>query len=155
MASPDDFRFYHYSPSLAAAILFIILFTLSTVLHVYQCLATRTYFLIPLIIGGLFEIIGYTGRAIASTQTPDWTLGPYIMQSLLLLLAPLCFAATIYMKLGRIVKAVNGEGCCVIKLRWLTKLFVAGDVMSFFVQGGGAFFSPFFPFFHCSDGNHT
>lgn len=139
MADVDDFRIYHYDPSLAATILFIILSTPPTMLHIYQCLATRTYFLTPLIIGGLFEIVGYTGRAIASTQTPNWTLGPYIMQSLLLLLAPLCFAATIYIELGRIVKAVDGEGCCIINLRWLTKLFVAGDVMSFFVQGGGAF----------------
>lgn len=146
MADIDDFRFYHYEPSLPAAILFIILFTLSTCLHIYQCLARRTCFLIPLIIGGLFEIIGYTGRAIACIQSPGWTLGPYIMQSLLLLLAPLCFAATIYMQLGRIVKAVDGERCCIIKLRWLTKLFVAGDVLSFFVQGGGASTPlPFYP----------
>lgn len=138
MAGFDDFRLYHYDPSTAAAILFIILFTLSTSLHIHQCIATRTYLLIPLTIGGLFEILGYTGRAIGSTQSPNWTLGPYIMQSLLLLLAPLCFAATIYMQLGRIVEAVGGQTRCMISLRWLTRVFVAGDVMAFFVQGGGA-----------------
>ncbi|KAL9128335.1 MAG: hypothetical protein Q9217_002964 [Psora testacea] len=59
------------------------------------------------------------------------------MQTLLLLLAPLLFAATIYMELGRIIGAVDGEKQCLIKLRWLTKLFVAGDVLSFLVQGSG------------------
>ena len=73
----------------------------------------------------------------SSKQTPNWTLGPYIMQSLLLLLAPALFAATVYMQLGRIVRAIGGEDRCLIKTKWLTKIFVTGDVLSFLIQGGG------------------
>lgn len=59
------------------------------------------------------------------------------MQELLLLLAPALFAASIYMVLGRIILLVDGEKSSVIRSKWLTKLFVAGDVLSFLVQSAG------------------
>ncbi|KAL6363793.1 hypothetical protein LRP88_03217 [Fusarium phalaenopsidis] len=60
------------------------------------------------------------------------------MQATLLLVAPALFAATIYMELGRIIAMVDGEGYVMIPLRWLTKIFVIGDVFSFMLQGAGA-----------------
>lgn len=60
------------------------------------------------------------------------------MQACLLLVAPALFAASIYMTLGRIIQLVNGERYSLIRKRWLTKLFVAGDVLSFVTQGSGA-----------------
>ena len=129
--------FYRYDPSEAAAILFSILFVLTTSLHFYQLLRTRTWYLIPLLVGGFFEWIGYIGRALSAAQTPNWTLGPYIIQVILLLVAPALFAASIYMELGRIILLVDGEDRSLIKKKWLTKFFVAGDIFSFTVQAGG------------------
>jgi RTA1 like protein len=71
-----------------------------------------------------------------------------MMQILLLLVAPALFAASIYMALGRIISLVDGEDRSIIKRRWLTKIFVAGDVLSFVLQGAGVYFS--FPSFHDS-----
>lgn len=59
------------------------------------------------------------------------------MQSLLILLAPAFFAASIYMILGRIIVLTDGESHSVIRARWLTKIFVAGDVLSFLAQSSG------------------
>lgn len=59
------------------------------------------------------------------------------MQSLLLLIAPALFAASIYIVLGRIILLVNGEKYSLIRQKWLTKIFVTGDVISFLVQAGG------------------
>jgi hypothetical protein len=87
------------------------------------------------------EFIGYIGRAASSQETPDWTLGPYIVQTLLLLIAPALFAASIYMTLGKIILLVDGEVHSIIRKRWLTKLFVTGDVLSFLMQGGGSSWS--------------
>ncbi|WZH47095.1 RTA1 like protein-domain-containing protein [Fusarium acuminatum] len=109
------FHLYHYDPSVAAAVIFITLFTITTALHLFQMVQTRTWFFLPFCCGGIFEIVGYIGRA-----KPD-TLGAYIIQSIFLLVAPALFAASIYMELGRI----------------LTAIFVTGDVISFFMQGGG------------------
>ncbi len=62
-----------------------------------------------------------------------------VIQALFILIAPALFAATIYMILGRIIEIVDGERHSVIRLKWLTKIFVTGDCVSFFVQaiGGG------------------
>lgn len=73
----------------------------------------------------------------SSHEGHDWTIGPYIMQSLLLLLAPVFFAASIYMSLSRIIQSVGAEDRCLISPRWLTRTFVTGDVVSFFVVAGG------------------
>jgi hypothetical protein len=60
------------------------------------------------------------------------------MQSLLLLVAPALYAASIYMVLGRIIRRLDAEEYAIIRTKWLTKVFVIGDVISFFVQLGGA-----------------
>ncbi|KAI4598468.1 hypothetical protein KJ359_002878 [Pestalotiopsis sp. 9143b] len=85
----------------------------------------------------VFELVGYVGRAMSSTEYPDFTKNPYIIQSVLLLLGPTLFAASIYMILGRLVVLLEAEQYSMIRPRWLTKVFVLGDVLSFFAQGGG------------------
>jgi hypothetical protein len=73
----------------------------------------------------------------SASESPNWTLGPYIMQTLLLLVAPALYAASIYMILGRIILLTDGEHHSLISKRWLTKIFVTGDVVSFMMQGAG------------------
>lgn len=132
------FEYYRYDPSMAAAIIFTILFFFTTMIHLYQFVRTRTWIMIPLLVGGFFEWIGYVGRAVSAHQTPNWTLGAYVVQVMFILIAPALFAATIYMELGRIIMLCDGAHHSLIKLRWLTKIFVAGDVLSFVMQALGA-----------------
>lgn len=140
-----DFQFYQYTPSLAAAIIACILFCIATLFCAYQFTAAlrnrsqtalkKILSLIPFLLGGLFEIVGYGARALSSKN--DESLTPYIIQSLLLLVAPALFAATIYMTLGHVIRVTGCENLSVIPLKWLTKIFVCGDVLSFLVQAGG------------------
>ncbi|CAG8309115.1 unnamed protein product [Penicillium salamii] len=129
---------YTYYPSMGAAVVFIILFAIVTILHTFHLFRTRTWFFIPLVIGGYFELVGYIGRAMSSQQSPNWTIGPYVMQSTLLLIAPALFAASIYMELGRVILMVKGEQLALVRVSWMTKIFVAGDVLSFLMQASGA-----------------
>ncbi|TVY62778.1 Protein RTM1 [Lachnellula suecica] len=138
MSSPETFKLYRYSPSTAAAGVATALFAIVTALHGFKMYRSRGWFLIPLFVGGLFEIIGYAARAYSASQTPNWTLGPYILQSLLLLVAPVLFAGSIYMILGRIILMTDGESHAIVRRKWLTKVFVACDVLAFVVQSGGA-----------------
>ncbi|KAL1583112.1 hypothetical protein WHR41_08289 [Cladosporium halotolerans] len=135
--SPSEFKLYHYTPSKAAPVIFILLFLAITTQHTWQMIKHKTWFLTAFIIGGIFEIVGYIARAISARQAPDYTLMPYIVQSLLLLLGPSFFAASIYMILGRLIVLVGGQKHSIIRPKWLTKIFVVGDVLSFFVQSGG------------------
>lgn len=75
---------------------------------------------------------------LCSSQTPDWSLGAFIVQAVLLLVAPALFAASIYMELGRIVRLVRGESAIFIPVRRMTLIFVLGDVVSFMTQAAGA-----------------
>ncbi|KAL4862604.1 hypothetical protein BDV12DRAFT_190294 [Aspergillus spectabilis] len=133
-----EFTFYYYTPSAAAGGIFAGLFGVCTILHIYQLLRTRTWFMIPFAIGGALETVGYIGRILSSTEAPNFTQGPYVMQSALILIAPAFLAASIYMILGRIIAMLDAEKCSIIRLRFLTKLFVTGDVLSFLMQASGA-----------------
>ncbi|KAI0144945.1 RTA1 like protein-domain-containing protein [Pestalotiopsis sp. NC0098] len=133
-----NYYLWHYVPSLFAAIIFIIIFLLLTIAHAYGMHQKRVWFCSPVVIGGLMEVVGYVGRTMAHNATDK--LLPYIIQSIFTLLPPVLFAATIYMILGRIIRAARGEDCSLIRVSRLTKIFVWGDVISFLVQGNGASF---------------
>lgn len=62
------------------------------------------------------------------------------METLFVLLAPTLYAASIYMVLGRIVVFLHAEHLSMIPVRFLTKIFVMGDVLSFVLQGAGGGF---------------
>ncbi|TVY33551.1 Protein RTA1 [Lachnellula subtilissima] len=134
-SDPNAFVFYRYHPSLVAAAIFVACFAITTLLHIVQAARARTYYFIPLIIGGLLECIGYVGRALAHNNETNMSI--FIMQTLTLLVAPALFAASIYMILGRLVLATRGESLAPIRASRLTKIFVCGDVVAFLVQAGG------------------
>lgn len=47
------FKYYNYNPSEGAAIPFAALFGLTTVIHIWQAIRTRTWYLIPFIVGAV------------------------------------------------------------------------------------------------------
>ncbi|SCV58343.1 related to RTM1 protein [Fusarium fujikuroi] len=133
-----DWSFYRFEPSTAAAVIFVILFSVTTFVHVFQMFRTKTWYMVAFCLGGISEIAGYVGRAINSTEDPGcWTLGPYVVQSVLLLIAPALMAASIYMILSRVILLTHGEEHAIIKRRWLTKIFVVGDIVSIQLQSAG------------------
>jgi hypothetical protein len=153
------YKYYHYDPSLAAGCVFAVLFGILTVWHTILVVRYRTWSFIPVIIGGIctylfsplvdfgltslltvmtaVETAGYIARAVSHSQSPHLTLGPYVIQALLLLVAPPLFAASLYMTLSRIIERSQGWQYSLIKKRWLTTTFVTGDVVCFVVQLGG------------------
>ncbi|KAH8745550.1 RTA1 protein [Diaporthe sp. PMI_573] len=131
-AGENPFKLYHYDPPIIGAVIAVLLFFGTTVLHFWQLIRARCWFVLPLAIGGICT----PGRAKGGNRSPNWTLGPYIMQALLLLVAPALYAATIYMQLARIIRLLHGESRVRIPQRWMTKTFVLGDVLSFLLQGG-------------------
>ncbi|KAF7894519.1 uncharacterized protein EAF01_009970 [Botrytis porri] len=132
----DDYYLWNYVPSMAAAVIFIVLFIITTGLHTWRMFKTKSWFCTAFFIGGLFEIIGYIGRAMAVNSTGK--LLPYIIQSLFTLIAPAFLAASIYMTLGRIMRYVHGEHHSIIRINWLTKIFVIADLLTFLVQSGAS-----------------
>ncbi|KAI7107272.1 hypothetical protein KC340_g10486 [Hortaea werneckii] len=135
--APKEYKLYHYDPSVVAAVVFALLFMISLLWHIFQFIRHRIWFFIPFVVGVIFEAVGYAARGKSGQQAPDFEVTPYVIQSLLTLLGPSFFAASIYMILGRIIRLTDGERHSMIRSNWLTKIFVLGDVLSFFVQSGG------------------
>ncbi|KAF2755711.1 RTA1 protein [Pseudovirgaria hyperparasitica] len=130
-------QIYGYEPNEFAAYLFLVLFSISTLIHLLQVLKTRTWFWIAFILGGVLEIIGFAGRVIGVTQTPCYTITVYIVMTLGTLLAPTLFAASIYMEFSRIAVLARGEHLSIVRPSWVTKIFVFGDILSFIFQAAG------------------
>ncbi|KAJ5553700.1 RTA-like protein [Penicillium frequentans] len=126
---------YGYDPSIAAAAIFVVLFVATTGYHVWQLTKARCWYFIPFVIGGIFQIIGYICRIIAHNDLGSVTI--YALQSVMTLLAPTLYAASIYMVLGRLVGYLNAESLSLVPVKWMTKIFVAGDVFSFMMQSAG------------------
>jgi hypothetical protein len=79
--------------------------------------------------------LGYVARFLSARSPAD--LGPYIIQSLFTILPPSLYAATIYIVFGRIALFVNSPNASLIRPTRVTKIFVIGDVVAFFMQAGG------------------
>lgn len=159
-ATGTYYKYYHYRPSLPAGCVFTVLFGVSALWHVISIARHRTWYFLPVVIGGVcksdrlcpqswllltlprpvVEAVGYIARAISNSQGTHPTLAPYVVQTLLLLLAPPLFAATIYMLLGHIILATDAERHSLIRRKYLTKTFVTCDVVCFFLQLAGGYY---------------
>ncbi|KAL3440274.1 RTA1 like protein [Aspergillus insuetus] len=130
-----DFKLYRYTPNRAAAGLFVALFLLTTIYHVYQVSRGRAWYFLAFVIGGIFQIIGYVCRILAHSSKESVPI--YSIQTILILLAPPLYAASIYMVLGRLIVFLHAEKLSVVSVRWMTKIFVIGDVIGFVAQAAG------------------
>ncbi|KFX85843.1 hypothetical protein V490_09374 [Pseudogymnoascus sp. VKM F-3557] len=123
---------WRYSPSPAAAMIFFILFTITTFWHIIIMFRRHVWYFSVLAIGGGLEIAGHITRYLASKDTTNLVL--FVIQTLCILVAPALFAASIYMVLGRLITLVRAEAFSPIRPTWLTKIFVLGDLLSFLIQ---------------------
>lgn len=61
----NQFRLYHYNPTVVGAIIFVLLFFATTALHFWQLFKSRCWFLLPLAIGGICELNEVDGQQLA------------------------------------------------------------------------------------------
>ncbi|KAF3931172.1 hypothetical protein ABW19_dt0202167 [Dactylella cylindrospora] len=126
---------YHYYPNVIAAGIFSGIFGICALLHAWRIFKFKAWYFIPFLIGTLAESIGYGSRI--GNHYDLWNQTYFIMQTLLILLGPAFFAASIYMTLSRIAIALHGEQLLLIRPKFLTACFVTGDVLSIAAQGLG------------------
>ncbi|RDW61727.1 RTA1 domain-containing protein [Aspergillus mulundensis] len=126
-----------YLPKLWAQILFIAIFGLGLLLHLFLGIRYKTWtFMIAMALGLIGEIVGYGGR-VGLNQDPF--NGDYFLQYLVALtIAPAFLTAAIYLTLSRIVVAF-GERISYFKPRTYTITFITFDVLALLLQaiGGG------------------
>jgi hypothetical protein len=62
----------------------------------------------------------------------------FSIQNAFTLLGPTLMAASVYMIFGRLARTMHAENHSIVRVSLLTKLFVGGDVLAFFVQAGSS-----------------
>jgi len=55
---PNAWVTYRYVPSLAAAVIFIIIFGVLTTVHIVKMLKLRSWFFVPFVLGGVSKSLG-------------------------------------------------------------------------------------------------
>ncbi|ORY17131.1 RTA1 like protein-domain-containing protein [Clohesyomyces aquaticus] len=136
MALHFDFEKFRYVPSLAGAIVSIVIFSILAALHLWQLFRNKTKIMIWVVVGAFCEVIGYAARVESHYNKESWAF--FIVQGVFILVGPLFFAATIYMMLARTIRLADGEDVSVIKPQWCTRIFVTADVSTLIIQGLGA-----------------
>ncbi|KAI9044382.1 RTA1 domain-containing protein [Aspergillus affinis] len=127
---------YGYVPSLAAGIVFLVLFGLSMLAHTVQFIWKRNWWCVVFSIGCLTEIIGWAGRT-WSAECP-YNANAFLMQISTLIIAPTFFTAGIYVLLGRFIQILGRESSILSPNLYLW-IFCTCDVVSLVIQaiGGG------------------
>lgn len=79
--------------------------------------------------------MGYLARVASIEENTN--ISRFVVSTLLILVAPTLFAAGVYMVLGRLIRTLRSEKLSPVRSNWMTKIFLAGDVVSFFTQAAG------------------
>ncbi|KAJ7347888.1 RTA1-like protein [Mycena albidolilacea] len=126
---------YGYNPSEGVAIGFIVLFSLSTLLHAVQATNYRMWWLFPTAcLCGIGELAGWVARFKSAS---DPTNGDANMaQIVATIISPTPLIAVNFVLMSRIVQRL---GVCYswLSARWYTIIFLTCDIVALVVQGGG------------------
>ncbi|KAI9687033.1 MAG: hypothetical protein M1822_002443 [Bathelium mastoideum] len=141
--APFPANSYDYLPSLAAGLIFTILFSLSLLLHLWKAVHyPRLWFLFLFVCGALGETLGWAGRLAAHWCSYGSTL--FTFQFAVLILSPAFTQAAIYVVLWVLITILGRETSPVPPKTYLSACF-AVDVICGTLQatGGGLAASAF------------
>ncbi|KAH6986729.1 RTA1 like protein-domain-containing protein [Ilyonectria destructans] len=130
-----DESVYGYRPSLPANIIFAVLFSLATIVHVFLGLRWKTWwFMWCLVLSCTHEVAGYIGRIILYTN--PWSFTGFIIQIICITQAPVFYCAAIYVTLGHIINNYS-PSLARFSPKLLVWVFVPCDIISLTCQGVG------------------
>lgn len=161
------FELYDYQPNRGAAVFFTIIFSIVTLVQAYLlfgafqtqninsvqkytnlklCSYTKlSLFYIPLVLGGVCEVIGFITRSISVFSKGN--LNSFIAQRVCILIAPNLFMTTMYLIFGKLVQLINISNHFIFSETVNRRLFVTGNIAGSILQGVGGGIS--------SDGTHA
>ncbi|KAG1850051.1 RTA1 like protein-domain-containing protein [Suillus tomentosus] len=128
---------YTYVPTEWICILFLVLYSISTIIHLSQAVKFRLWWMLPTAtFAGVLEILGWSAR-LWSSHSPK-LLTPYEMQLVGTIIAPTPLVAANFIILGKIINQV-GPQYSRLTPKLYTIIFCCFDVICLIVQAfGGA-----------------
>jgi ABC-type multidrug transport system fused ATPase/permease subunit len=128
---------WDFTPSLQASILFLVLFLLTTLVHIFQAILYRQPYCIVIISSALAQTLTYIFRTL-SIKNPD-SLPYYEAWFVLILISPLFTNAFVYMVFGRMVwNYTDDHQLLKIKAWNFTRIFLFLDIVALAIQLYGA-----------------
>jgi len=132
--TPTPELYFGYSPNKTLEIVVLALFTAFTLGVLVQSIWKKTWFMIPLVLGGILEMAGFGGMIYA---TNTFSINAYIINLLGVLVAPTVLAAADYGLAGHIMQRGKVRVACFTPK--VTKYsFLGIDIIAFFTQAIGA-----------------
>jgi len=125
---------YGYEPTLAAGIVYCILFGITFILHLVRSFQYKRWTSYCLFIGSIVEFIGWGGRTWSSKCPYNKTA--FLIQISTLVIAPIFFAAAIYLVLARLIVR-RGHQYSLLKPRTYLWIFCTADFLSLLIQAAG------------------
>ncbi|TGZ78915.1 hypothetical protein EX30DRAFT_124370 [Ascodesmis nigricans] len=130
---PEDERVWEYKPNLPAALVFCIFWFITVIIHFIQMIQHRKWYLSVLIMGSIWELIGFVLRVVSTYYPVE--VKYYAPSMSFIVLAPVLIIAFYYMTVGRLILLFLPEKRVFrIPAHRITLLFLAGDIFSFLIQ---------------------
>ncbi|KAG1729970.1 RTA1 like protein-domain-containing protein [Suillus paluster] len=128
---------YNYTPTKWICVIFVMLYSISTVLHLVQAIKYRLWWMIPTAtFAGILEILGWSAR-LWSSRSPE-LLTPFEMQLVGTVIAPTPLVAANFIILGKIINQL-GPQFSRLTPKMYTIIFCSFDIICLIVQSvGGA-----------------
>jgi hypothetical protein len=97
---PIEWSVYKYKPDLPTNIIFLVLFAIAMLIHIYLGIRWRSWFFMSfMIVGCLMEIIGYVGRLIMHDN--PFSFPGFMIQIVFITTGPVWYTAAIYVTLSK------------------------------------------------------
>ncbi|KAM0248170.1 hypothetical protein ACHAP5_003551 [Fusarium lateritium] len=132
---PVEWSVYQYRPSLAANIAFIVLYAIAMGVHMFLGIRWKQWFYMSfMMVGCLFEIIGYIGRIILYKN--PFNFGGFMVQIVFITSGPVWYTAAVYVTLSNIIKYLAPE-VSRFKPELVWWLFIPADITCLVLQAAG------------------
>ncbi|KAF4453689.1 hypothetical protein F53441_3698 [Fusarium austroafricanum] len=132
---PAELSLYGDTFTLGACVFFVVAHALALLPQLYFGIKAKTWsYMVWLAIGTLFELIGYSGRIVMSSN--PWVYNAFVIQLVLLILGPTLVAAAISITFKHLV-LWYGREYSFIKPVLYPWVFVGTDFFSIVIQAAG------------------
>ncbi|EQB47898.1 RTA1 like protein [Colletotrichum gloeosporioides Cg-14] len=129
------YSLYRYRPNLAVNALFLALYGIAGLVHIFLGIRWRSYwFMTFMVLGCLSEIVGYIGR-IMLYHNP-FAFVPFMLQIVFITSGPVWYTAAIYVTLSKAITHLGPE-LARLPPKALYWVFIALDVSCLVIQAAG------------------
>ncbi|KAF5014007.1 hypothetical protein FDECE_37 [Fusarium decemcellulare] len=132
---PIEWSVYQYRPSLPANIIFIILYAIAMGVHIFLGIRWKSWFyMIFMILGCFFEIIGYIGRLLLYNN--PFSFPGFMIQIVFITSGPVFYTAAIYVTLSKTIQSFAPE-ISRFRPQLVWWIFIPADIICLTLQAAG------------------